>query len=302
MMKNIFLFLLFLMSVSIRMNAQDWANLSRYQKDNAELLSALPDNNRVVFMGNSIIELWKNVHPDFFIKDYINRGISGQTTPQMLIRFKQDVIALKPKVVVILGGTNDIAGNTGPSTLQMIQDNLSSMAEIATANHLKVIMCSVLPAYEYPWKSGIDPREKIQTLNTWIKEYAELHGHCYVDFYPKLVNTFNGLMPEYTSDGVHPNLEGYKVMEPLLINAIKKVLGTMETGHQSSFIDKVDIINDKDGIIVKSSYNTTVDIFTLAGSLLKSTTVVKGVSHFSMHKGVYLVKAGDTFSKVIIGK
>lgn len=302
MMKNIFLFLLFLMSASIRMNAQDWANLSRYQKDNAELLPVLPDDNRVVFMGNSIIELWKNVHPDFFIKDYINRGISGQTTPQMLIRFKQDVIALKPKVVVILGGTNDIAGNTGPSTLQMIQDNLSSMAEIATANHLKVIMCSVLPAYEYPWKPGIDPREKIQILNTWIKEYAELNDHCYVDFYPKLANAFNGLMPEYTSDGVHPNLDGYKVMESLLTNVIKKVLETTDTGYQSSFVDKVDIGSGKDGIVVKSSYNTTVDIFTLAGSLLKSTTVAKGISHFPMNKGIYLVKAGDVSSKVVVGK
>ena len=152
---------------SFKVDAQDWANLKRYQAENAELKTPEKHENRVVFMGNSITQGWVETRPEFFKNNaYIGRGISGQTTPQMLVRFRQDVIALQPKAVVILAGTNDIAGNTGPSTLEMIIDNLASMAEVARANNIKVILCSVLPAYDYPWKKGMEPHIKIPTLHS----------------------------------------------------------------------------------------------------------------------------------------
>ena len=154
----------------IQSNAQDWPDLSRFQEANAQVEVPVEDENRVVFMGNSITIGWLNNRPGFFEgKPYINRGISGQTTPQMLIRFRQDVIDLQPKVVVILAGTNDIAGNTGPSTLDMIVDNIKGMAEMAQANGIKVILCSTLPAYDYPWKPGLEPAPKIIALNKMIK-------------------------------------------------------------------------------------------------------------------------------------
>ena len=160
--------------ISLQLNAQDWANLKGYQNENAALTAPAKGENRVVFMGNSITQGWKETHPNFFSENpFIDRGISGQTTPQMLIRFRQDVIALQPKVVVILAGTNDIAGNTGPSTLEMIMDNLSSMADMANANKIKVILCSVLPASDYPWKKGMEPNIKIPKLNKMIKAYCE---------------------------------------------------------------------------------------------------------------------------------
>ena len=153
--------------------AQDWANLQRFRAENANQVLPTPNEKRVVFMGNSITEGWVNIHPQFFAgKFYLNRGISGQTTPQMLLRFRADVIKLKPKVVVILAGTNDIAGNTGPSTLEMIEDNIISMAQLAKANDIKVILCSVLPVYDYPWKPGLEPAGKIIALNKLIKSYA----------------------------------------------------------------------------------------------------------------------------------
>ena len=150
--------------------SQDWANLARYKDDNTKLGLPKPGEKRVVFMGNSITEGWGNLNPDFFKgKPYVNRGISGQTTPQMLVRFRPDVINLKPAVVVILAGTNDIAGNTGPSTLEMIADNIYSMAEMAKANGIKVVICSVIPAFDYPWKPGLEPAEKIASLNEMLK-------------------------------------------------------------------------------------------------------------------------------------
>jgi len=178
-----------------------------------------------VFMGNSITEGWKQLSPEFF-KDnpYINRGISGQTTPQMLVRFRPDVVNLNPKVVVILAGTNDIAGNTGPSTLEMIEDNIASMVEIAKANNIKVVLCSVLPVYDYPWMPGLNPAQKIIDLNKWIKEYALTNKIVYVDYFTPMADQHNGLKKEYSEDGVHPNLAGYKVMEPLVELAIEEAL------------------------------------------------------------------------------
>ncbi|MCU0342673.1 MAG: SGNH/GDSL hydrolase family protein [Ignavibacterium sp.] len=203
----------------------DWANFERYKEENLKLGLPAPQDNRIVFMGNSITEGWKQLSPEFFEdKQYINRGISGQTTPQMLVRFRADVVNLKPKLVVILAGTNDIAGNTGPSTLEMIEDNISSMVEIAKSNNINVILCSVLPAYDYPWKPGLEPAQKIVTLNKWIKEYADKNETIYVDYFTPMADERSGLKKEYSEDGVHPDLAGYKVMEPLLEEAIADAL------------------------------------------------------------------------------
>jgi len=203
----------------------DWPNFGRYRDANAKLGLPAAKEQRVVFMGNSITDGWIRISPEFFEgKSYIDRGISGQTTPQMLVRFRADVINLKPKVVLILGGTNDIAGNTGPSTLGMIEDNLASMAELAKANGIKVILSSVLPVYDYPWKRGLEPAEKIVELNNWIKEYAASHGCDYLDYYSSVVDERKGMKAAYSQDGVHPNKEGYKVMEVLAEKAIAKAL------------------------------------------------------------------------------
>jgi lysophospholipase L1-like esterase len=203
----------------------DWANLARFREDNQKIGLPSKGENRVVFMGNSITEGWSNAMPDFFTgKPYVNRGISGQTTPQMLIRFHPDVVDLKPAVVVILAGINDIAGNTGPSTQKMIQDNLASMVEIAKGNGIQVVLSSVLPAYDFPWKPGMQPAEKVIALNTWIKSYAQENGCIYLDYFPSMVDERHGLKAEYTYDGVHPNLAGYQVMAPLAEKAIQKAL------------------------------------------------------------------------------
>lgn len=207
--------------------AQDWANLARYREENAALGLPAENETRVVFMGNSITEMWSRVHPAFFTgKPYVNRGISGQTTPQMLIRFRPDVIALQPKVVVILAGTNDIAGNTGPATLEMIEDNLASMAELAKAHGIRVVLASVLPAAQYSWAPGIQPAEKIAVLNQWIKQYAETNGFTYLDYYAPMADDAGGLKKAYSEDGVHPNSAGYQVMAPLAEAAIELALRT----------------------------------------------------------------------------
>jgi lysophospholipase L1-like esterase len=208
-----------------KLKAQDWPNLNRYRSENEKLGLPAAGENRIVFMGNSITEGWGQLCPDFFAgKPYINRGISGQTTPQMLLRFRADVIHLKPKVAVILAGTNDIAGNTGPSTLEMIEDNIFSMAELAKANSIKVILCSVLPAFDYPWKPGLNPAEKIMTLNESLRNYATKNGLVYLDYHSAMADERNGLKAAYSNDGVHPNEAGYQVMAPLAEEAIAKAL------------------------------------------------------------------------------
>ena len=205
--------------------SQDWANLARYQDENTKLGLPKSGEKRVVFMGNSITEGWGNLNPDFFKgKPYVNRGISGQTTPQMLVRFRPDVINLKPAVVVILAGTNDIAGNTGPSTLEMIADNIYSMAELAKANGIKVVISSVIPAFDYPWKPGLEPAEKIASLNKMLKTYATKNGIVYLDYFSAMADDRKGLKAELTYDGVHPNEAGYKVMGPLAEKAIAEAL------------------------------------------------------------------------------
>ncbi len=204
----------------------DWANLNRYREDNAKIGLPAAGESRIVFMGNSITDFWIRFSPEYFAaKSYIDRGISGQTTPQMLIRFRQDVINLKPKVVVILAGINDINGNTGPSTLEMIEDNIASMTEIAQANHIHVVLSSVLPCDSIYSRPDLHPAERVVELNKWIKKYASDNGCVYLDYFSSLTDGKNGLKKEYTNDGLHPNKAGYLVMQPLADEAIKKALG-----------------------------------------------------------------------------
>lgn len=211
--------------MTMGIQAQDWPNLKQFQEANAKLAAPTDGEDRVVFMGNSITEGWSRLRPKFFKgKPYVNRGISGQTTPQMLLRFRQDVVDLKPKVVVILAGTNDIAGNTGPSTLEMIIDNIKSMAELARANGIKVVLSSTLPAYDFPWKPGLDPAPKIMALNKLIKTYTEANQHIYLDYFSVMADKRNGLPKKYAKDGVHPTKKGYKKMEPMAKEAISKAL------------------------------------------------------------------------------
>lgn len=206
-------------------NAQDWANLEHFRAANEKIAPPNENENRVVFMGNSITIGWLHSMPEYFEnKPYINRGIGGQTTPQMLVRFRQDVIALQPKVVVILAGTNDIAGNTGPSTLEMIADNIKSMAELAKGNDIKVVLSSTLPAYDYPWKPGLEPANKIISLNKMLKDYASTNGHIYLDYFSSMADERNGLPKKYAEDEVHPTRLGYEVMAPLAEMAIAKAL------------------------------------------------------------------------------
>ena len=203
----------------------DWANLARYRPANAELPPPVSGEQRVVFMGNSITDSWARLFPTMFPgKPYVGRGISGQTTPQMLVRFRQDVVALKPAAVVILAGTNDIAGNTGPSTLEMIEDNLQSMTEIAKANGIRVVLSSVLPVFEYPWRKGLEPAPKIVALNAWLKDYASRAGAVYLDYHSAMADARQGLPPALSSDGVHPNEAGYRIMAPLAEQAIGEAL------------------------------------------------------------------------------
>ena len=219
-LKPLLIALLLTLACSQKINSQDWnefANTSQYDKANLELKLHTTAHNRVVFMGNSITEDWLKIRPEFFDnKDYINRGISGQTTPQMLLRFRQDVVDLNPKVVVILAGTNDIAGNSGYISLEAIISTIKSMAEIANANDIHVIISSILPAIDYPWKPGLDPASKIITINKALKTFSEENNFIYLDYYAAMVDDKGGLkVPEYTTanDLVHPNKAGYLVME-----------------------------------------------------------------------------------------
>jgi lysophospholipase L1-like esterase len=226
-MKNLVLIALIFLSSKFYCQEMktDWANISRYSKENRNLLIPAKNENRVVFMGNSITEGWKTNDPDFFSKNnYVNRGIGGQTTSQMLVRFRPDVISLKPKLVVILAGINDIAQNNGPIELQDIFGNIISMVELAKANDIKVILSSILPANDFPWKKGMEPAEKVIQLNSMLEKYASENKILFVNYYPKMVDSEKGLDKKYTNDGVHPTLAGYKVMEPILQEAILKAL------------------------------------------------------------------------------
>ena len=201
----------------------DWAHLKKYEQNNSEL-KKINEPDRVVFMGNSITEGWSFLDKDFFINNpFVNRGIGGQTTPQMLIRFKPDVVNLNPKAVVILAGINDIAENTGPVTIENIAENIISMAEIAKANEIKVFICSTLPAIDFPWSPGMEPGPKVIKLNSILKNYCDSNNIPYVDYFSAMSDDKGGLkVPEYTTadDLVHPNLAGYKVMEKIILKAL----------------------------------------------------------------------------------
>ncbi len=220
-MKNLFL-CVFLFSSFRSINAQDWAQLDRYKEANTHLSEPKPGEKRVVFMGNSITEGWQQPELTFFSKKgYINRGIGGQTTGQMKIRFWQDVIALHPEIVMILGGINDIAQNTGyyiPN--DEIAANIADMAELAKAYRIQVVICSVLPANIFPWRPHILPADSVIALNKLLKAYAEKNDFIYLDYYSEMVNDQKGLRSIYTYDGVHCTLEGYRKMEQIASNVL----------------------------------------------------------------------------------
>lgn len=219
--------LLFSWTETMAQKHDQFANFKRYEQANKELPAPAKKEKRVVFMGNSITEEWVRIHPEFFKENgYIGRGISGQTTYQFLLRFRNDVINLKPKVIIINGGTNDVAENTGPFDLNNTFGNIASMAEIAKANNIKVILTSVLPASGFRWNKKItDAPERIEALNAKIKEYAKENKIPYVDYYtPMATGEERALNPDYSKDGVHPTLEGYLVMEALIKPAIDKAL------------------------------------------------------------------------------
>ena len=204
----------------------DWPNLSRYQYENRSVGIPEKGKQRVVFMGDSITEEWSNFYADYFdTEGYINRGIGGQTTPQMLIRFKPDVIDLEPDIVVILAGTNDIAGNTGPSNVKMITDNIFSMAELARAHQIKVVLSSILPVFEYEWAKEIkDVPATIDSVNDELKKYVNDHGLVYLDYFSSMVDERKGLNKDYTYDGVHPNQDGYILMSSLAQKVLSRLL------------------------------------------------------------------------------
>jgi acyl-CoA thioesterase I len=201
----------------------DFGALEHFKEADMTLAPPAAGENRVVFMGDSITQGWK-LEEAFPGKPYINRGISGQTTPQMLVRFRQDVIDLKPKVVVILAGTNDIAGNTGPMTLADTEGNLASMAELARANGIGVVLCSVLPAFDYSWAPGLTPAPKIAQVNAWLQRYAAGKNFVYVDFYSAMKDNRGGLPSNLSRDGVHPLPAGFAIMTPLAEAGIEKAL------------------------------------------------------------------------------
>ena len=212
----------------------DWPNLARYGEANTKIAAPVKSEQRVVFMGDSITDMWVSPEYGGFFpgKAYIDRGISGQTTPQMLIRFRPDVLALQPKVVVILAGTNDLAGNTGPMTLGQIEDNLASMAELARTHGIRAVLASVLPVSNYghdrqgnPNDMRINrPPEKILELNAWIKKYAAQYGYVYLDYFSAMVDPQGLLQRDLSEDGLHPNAKGYAVMAPLAEQAIRAAL------------------------------------------------------------------------------
>lgn len=218
-----FTFLLFMLHASM-LYAQDWGNLAKYAEANARLSAPKEGEERIVFFGNSITESWVTMRPAFFENHahFIGRGIGGQTTPQMLVRFRADVVSLKPAKVVILAGINDIAENTGPIPLEATAGNIFSMAELAKANGIETVICSVLPAYHFPWRPGLEPAAKVLALNVLLKSYAEMNDLRYVDFYSTMVDPQGGLKTELTYDGVHPNEAGYAVMEDIFLEKKSK--------------------------------------------------------------------------------
>ncbi len=226
-MKNVFFIYILtsLVILSNYVNAQMMINLNKYKEENSSLGLPKQGENRIVFMGNSITEDWKSLSPNFFLdNNYVNRGIGGETSTQMLLRFRSDVINLKPSAVVILAGINDIAENQGPISIPDIARNIFFMSQLASENNIKVILCSVLPAYDFPWRPGLNPKDKVISLNNLIQKHAQEKSFEYVDYFSSMVDERKGLIKEYGNDEVHPNLEGYRVMESIIQKSINKVL------------------------------------------------------------------------------
>ena len=209
---------------------QDWANLGYYEQQNKQLTKPSENGKRIVFIGDSITEEWGHLYSEFFSNNlYINRGIGGQTTPQILIRFKPDAIDLYPDVINIFAGTNDIAGNTGLSTVKMITDNIFTMAEVAIMKNIKVIISSILPVKKYPWSEDItDAPSKINSINEIIKEYVNNNNLFYIDYFSHMVDKNEGLKSKYTYDGVHPNKAGYKKMSGVAEKIILQAAGQID--------------------------------------------------------------------------
>ena len=206
----------------MRKQLADWPQLTRYRDANQALPARVP--GRVVFYGDSITDSWadpRNAALFFPGKPYVGRGISGQTTPQMLVRFRQDVIDLHPEAVAILAGINDIAGNTGPMTPQQTEDNLTSMAELARSNRIRVLLCSILPGGEIRWRPGLQATAKVIELNSWMKNYAAKQGFTYVDYWTPMANPAGSMKDGLSSDGVHPTTAGYQVMGPIVEAALE---------------------------------------------------------------------------------
>lgn len=209
-------------SASTAAEPADWANLARYRDANRAL--ARDDPRRIVFLGDSITEGWANQSLIHDNAHFVGRGISGQTAPQMLVRFRSDVVALKPAVVHILAGTNDIAQNTGPESDDEMLGYVVSIAQLARANHIRVIIGSVPPAADFPWRPGLNPSPKIRALNARLKAYALSQGYVYADYWSVLASPNGGMKPQYSEDGVHPNAAGYAAMQPVARAAIQIAL------------------------------------------------------------------------------
>ena len=205
---------------------QDWAQLGRYASENAALPLPVPGQPRVVFLGDSITDGWGRKPGTIFFpgKPYVNRGISGQTTPQMLVRFEQDVVRLHPAVVVILAGTNDVAGNTGPETPEMIEDNFRAMTDVARRNGIRVVLASITPAARYPWRPGVESVAEIRELNGWLRQFCAEQRLVYLDYYSAMSDGTGAMKPGLSSDGVHPTEAGYAVMAPLAEAAIAQAI------------------------------------------------------------------------------
>ena len=230
-MKRILFFSLFLATCSLSMNAEKtWAQYERYAASNDTVIARkrmpeygfnkLANTRRIeaVLMGNSITDNWAKFDPEFFIRNkFVGRGISGQTTAQMLSRFQADVIALDPKMVIIMAGTNDIAQNNGYISHEHILQNIQSMCELAKFHKIRPVLCSCLPAASFKWRPDLTPAEDIKRLNEMIKAYAKANKILYVDYYSIFVDEQGGLPTKYAKDGVHPNLEAYKIMEQILL-------------------------------------------------------------------------------------
>ncbi|HEY8929299.1 MAG TPA: SGNH/GDSL hydrolase family protein [Mucilaginibacter sp.] len=226
-MKKVFLtaFTLLLAIGAYAQDPKDWPGIKRYEDDNSKLAAPAAGETRVVYMGDSITDFWIKNDSTFFTKNnYIDRGISGQTTSQMLVRFREDVINLNPKVVVILAGINDIAENTGPIKLENVYGNIVSMAQLAKAANIKVVISSVLPANKFPWRPAIIPTEKVIALNGMLKDYAAKNNIVYLDYYTPMVDSEKGLPANLAADGIHPTLDGYKMMEPMAKQAVEQAL------------------------------------------------------------------------------